>query len=72
MSARTPGLALPALALAAAGLLAGCSGEEHRALQQELNELMLDGCRAYLKAQGESSWVIGRTEAGSGVVRWSR
>jgi len=37
-----------------------------------LDPAQLEPVRASLTARGEPSWVIGRTEAGSGVVRWSK
>ncbi len=37
-----------------------------------LDPAEVEPVRARLLAQGESSWVIGRTETGSDVVRWSR
>ncbi|MEO6708501.1 MAG: AIR synthase-related protein, partial [Planctomycetota bacterium] len=32
----------------------------------------VDSLRAQLAAAGETTWIIGRTEAGQGIVRWTR
>lgn len=37
-----------------------------------LDQDQVDPVRSQLAARGESTWVIGRTETGSGVVRWEQ